>query len=124
MPQSGIVRDTASEERVFGDEMPCLQYGEPEDNFAVIGELWSAYMSHKYGTRGSFIEIVAEDVALMMALFKIGRMATAVESKDDNYIDAIGYIACAGEINAKCIAELDRCVYEARRSAEAAEVSG
>lgn len=42
-------------------------------------------------------ELTAEDVANMMALLKIGRIAIG-RHKDDSYIDAIGYLACAGEI--------------------------
>lgn len=64
------------------------QYGEPEDSFAVIARLWSAYLNK---------DIKPEEAAVMMALFKVGRMMTG-SFKDDTYIDCIGYIACAGEI--------------------------
>ena len=95
------------------------QYGEPEDNFGVIAELWSAYLSNRYGEHGQFIEMCSEDVGVMMSLFKIGRMATAREAKDDNYIDAIGYLACTAEMSARRRAELERCMDAARASAEA-----
>lgn len=63
------------------------QYGEPEDSFAVIAELWEVYLTRK---------LTPHDVGIMMALLKIARIMTG-QTKADNYIDAAGYIACAGE---------------------------
>ena len=65
-----------------------LQYGSPEDSFKEISRMWSVYL----GTN-----IDAHDVGIMMALFKIARIKTG-HYKDDNYVDCIGYIACAGEV--------------------------
>lgn len=64
------------------------QYGKPEDNFAIIASLWSAYK----GT--SFTPL---DVAMMMALLKIARIRTGVGTPD-SFIDLAGYAACGGEI--------------------------
>ena len=72
------------------------QYGEPEDNFAVIAEYWSTYLSQHNG--GRVILLTPMDVAIMMALFKIGRITTAGEFTADSYVDCAGYVACAGEI--------------------------
>lgn len=72
------------------------QYGEPEDNFAVIAEYWSTYLSQHNG--GRVIYITPEDVAVMMALFKIGRITTAGEFTPDSFVDCCGYAAIAGEI--------------------------
>ena len=47
--------------------------------------------------RRSETPLDAEDVAIMMCLLKIARIATG-EPKADNYIDLAGYSACAGEI--------------------------
>ena len=66
-------------------------YGKPEDNFATIARLWSAY-------RG--IDFDAIDVAMMMALLKIARIGSGHGSLD-SYIDLAGYAACGGEIFAK-----------------------
>lgn len=66
-------------------------YGTPEDNFSAIARLWSAYAGYTYS---------AEDVAIMMCLFKIGRITTG-SGTDDSYIDLAGYAACAGEIRAE-----------------------
>ena len=64
------------------------QYGEPEDLFRVIANLWSDYLQ---------TEVSAVDVALMMALLKIAR-ARANPGNVDNWIDLAGYAACGGEI--------------------------
>ena len=64
------------------------QYGEPENNFQKISELWTAYL-------GEYISSV--DVANMMCLFKIARIK-ANNKHEDSYTDVAGYIACAAEI--------------------------
>jgi hypothetical protein len=73
------------------------QYGAPENNFALISVLWKAYIR---GAIGQEIDLRAEDVANLMALLKIARIATG-EPKADNYIDLAGYAACAGELATK-----------------------
>ena len=62
-------------------------YGSPEDNFAVIAALWTAYT----GT-----DITPKDVAMMMALLKIARAKAG--SKPDTYLDLAGYATCGGEL--------------------------
>lgn len=42
--------------------------------------------------------INAKDVATMMGLLKVARIATGY--KEDNFVDLAGYAACAGEIAA------------------------
>lgn len=74
-------------------------YGKPEDNFAMIANFWSEYLFAK----GILEEVIdSDDVAIMMALLKIARIATG-KAKEDNYIDLAGYAACAGEIATKNI---------------------
>lgn len=63
------------------------QYGDPEDNFNVISDLWGTYLD---------IPITGQDVAMMMALLKIARIRNG-QHKDDNYVDLAGYAACAAE---------------------------
>lgn len=70
------------------------QYGEPEDNFRTISMLWSVYLC----ARGMEHPLSAADVGAMMALFKLGRIATGGD-KADNFIGLAGYAACAGEIS-------------------------
>lgn len=70
------------------------QYGEPEDNFRIIAALWNVYL---FG-RGAKAQLNPADIGAMMALFKLGRIATG-GNKADNFIDLAGYAACAGEIS-------------------------
>ena len=67
-------------------------YGSPEDSFGAIARLWSAYLSTK-----PHPTIKPKDVAAMMALLKIARIATG-HAKEDNWVDLAGYAACGGEI--------------------------
>ena len=72
-------------------------YGSPEDSFRAIGLLWEAYLNTRCLGAGSDVSIMPEDVAAMMALLKIGRIA-AGEPKADNWVDLAGYAACGGEL--------------------------
>ena len=66
-------------------------YGSPEQSFYRIAALWSDYLC---------IPIATKDVAAMMALLKIARIA-AGHAKEDNWVDLAGYAACGGEVEAK-----------------------
>ena len=70
------------------------EYGAPEDNFAAIARYWTEYTRGRYGVR---IPYTGQDVAAMMILLKIARVATG-NGKDDNWIDIAGYAACGAEI--------------------------
>ena len=61
-------------------------YGAPEDSFQLIAEYWSAYLKPKYDPA----PLGADDVAMMMVLFKIAREAN--QHKRDNIRDAAGYL--------------------------------
>jgi len=77
-------------------------YGNPEDNFETIGLLWGVYLraAHPELARVMAINhITPKDVATMMALLKVARIATG--SSPDSFVDLAGYAACAGEIAAK-----------------------
>lgn len=65
-------------------------YGDAEDSFQTIADMWSAYLN---------TEISSEDVANMMILMKVARNSSGVY-KDDNWIDICGYAALGGEIQA------------------------
>ena len=72
------------------------QYGEPENNFAVIARFWQEYI---FGATGKTFNLTAFDVANMMVLFKVARAATAgVNASADSFVDICGYAACGGEI--------------------------
>lgn len=67
-------------------------YGSPEDSFKTIANLWNAYLGD-----GLAVCIDAKDVAAMLALLKIARIASG-HAKEDNWVDLAGYAACGGEI--------------------------
>ena len=74
-------------------------YGTPEDNFTTIGLMWAVYLraAHPELTKVLPINgIKAKDVAVMMSLLKVARIATG--SSPDSFVDLAGYAACAGEI--------------------------
>lgn len=76
------------------------QYGDIEDNFRTIANFWSEYLLAAYGEA---VTIVAEDVAAMMALLKIARIAGSTRETPypDSWVDLAGYAACGGELEAK-----------------------
>lgn len=78
-------------------------YGSPEDNFAVIAALWTAYT----GT-----DVAPKDVAMMMALLKIARAKAG--SKPDTYVDLAGYAACGAEISAREPKRTAKCTERVR----------
>lgn len=76
-------------------------YGTPENNFETIGLLWGVYLRAAHPELAKVMainHINAKDVATMMGLLKVARIATGY--KDDNFVDFAGYAACAGEIAA------------------------
>lgn len=64
------------------------EYGTPQENLGRIAALWSGYAAHDF---------TAHDVAIMMALVKVGRIASG-KVKQDTYVDMAGYAALAGEL--------------------------
>ena len=76
-------------------------YGTPENNFETIGLLWGVYLRAAHPELAKVMainHINATDVATMMGLLKVARIATGY--KDDSFVDLAGYAACAGEIAA------------------------
>jgi len=84
------VLDTAKQ---YVTEDREAMHGEMEDNFESIGMLWEQYFSYEWSFSPT-------DVAVMMTLLKIARIKTNKDNPD-NYIDACGYMACAGELALK-----------------------
>lgn len=74
-------------------------YGKPEGNFNTIGLMWGVYLNAahpEYTKAFPFNGITAKDVATMMALLKVARIATG--TSPDSFVDLAGYAALAGEI--------------------------
>ena len=71
-------------------------YGNPEDNFKLIATLWEPYIRSRCVFEAD-VCIEPQDVAILMSLLKIARIATGTQT-EDSFVDACGYLACAGEI--------------------------
>lgn len=72
-------------------------YGSPEDSFGRVAALWNAYLGDRLAAH-----ILPEDVAAMLALLKIARIASG-HAKEDNWVDLAGYAACGGEIETSAL---------------------
>tara|TARA_Y100001970_G_C13443630_1_gene466970 strand:- start:60 stop:350 length:291 start_codon:yes stop_codon:yes gene_type:complete len=70
-------------------------YGDILETHKRIVGMWNAYLKAK----GHCGKLGAIDVPIMMALLKIAREAG--KHKDDNFIDAAGYIGVAAEIESR-----------------------
>jgi hypothetical protein len=81
------ILDTAKE---YVTKDRAATHGDAEDNFRRIAALWNAYLEPE-------ASISSEDVAVMMTLLKVARIASN-EGNVDNWIDGAGYLACGGEI--------------------------
>lgn len=63
------------------------QYGDIEDCFEIIADLWTGYLD---------TGVTKRDVANMMILLKVARNKNC--SHRDNWVDIAGYAACGAEI--------------------------
>lgn len=85
--------------RVLSEAEKCVcgqreqDYGTPEDSFEMIGKLWTVYLD-------CATKIDAHDVAAMMVLLKIARIAKSPDHMD-SWCDLAGYASCGGEIAGK-----------------------
>ena len=70
------------------------KHGDKVINHENIGRLWNAYLANKFKLN---LNLLPEDVANLMTLLKIARTQAGKHNLDD-YIDACGYSAIAGEI--------------------------
>lgn len=102
-------------ELVIGDRN--ADYGSPHPDFAGIALMWSGLLNTKLNA-----QISAVEVGLMMAALKLRRHAH--KPKDDNLIDAHGYLDCVEwiETGTRPSPESERLKAELRREiAEAAQ---
>ena len=74
-------------------------YGPPENNFHTISIFWTAYLRSRL-LLDPADELCSKDVAAMMALMKVSRIASGKE-KTDNWVDLAGYAACGGEVESR-----------------------
>lgn len=83
-------------------------YGNPEDNFQQIANLWNAYLGDRakkarhaanYSAENPFT-LTSADVAIMSMLIKVARLANNPDHHD-SAVDVAGYAACLGDIQNK-----------------------
>jgi hypothetical protein len=92
MTRSEIL-DTAKS-LVTGDRQD--EYGTPQLVYGVVAQMMEAYLNGRRRAE-THITISPEDVLIVMALVKIGRISTG-KVRADSYIDLAGYAALAGEV--------------------------
>ena len=76
------------------------EYGQIEDNFGLIADLWSSYLG---------ASVTAVDVAMMMGMIKMARIKTGKYTQD-NFVDLAGYAACGAECTPEALQEKERRV--------------
>lgn len=88
--KSIITRQKAAELLAHTSELingeRARDYGEPQQSFEKIAELWSTYLHQP---------ISVTDVGMMMILLKVARNGRG-KDKDDNFVDICGYASLAG----------------------------
>jgi len=67
------------------------KYGPADKVLRRIAELWAVYLGRP---------LDEHDVAMMMALLKVGRIASG-SSDRDNVLDAVGYLALASGMDGR-----------------------
>lgn len=72
-------------------------HGAKRRNHENIAQFWNAYLRAKFDCP---FNLTALDAANMMEALKIARRCYGAHNADD-YVDAAGYAACAGEIAAE-----------------------
>lgn len=78
-------------------EASCLISGDRQDTYGDIGESWER-IGKLWGAILNLDEpIDAHTVGCMLALMKISRIAND-HTHTDNYIDAVAYVAGAGQL--------------------------
>lgn len=80
------------------------QYGNPEDNFKNIAEVWNWYLEGKAPPGKCLVTIDAIDVAHMQVLMKMARLKTN-PTHLDSIVDVAGYAACAGDF---CVGPMEK----------------
>lgn len=89
-------------EKILDEAKQCVcgnreqDYGTPEESFRAIAQLWGIYIRERMVILTD-VCFDPEDVAIMMALLKIARLANNPEHMD-SWVDLAGYAACGGEI--------------------------
>lgn len=83
--QANILDD--AKKIIYGDREAT--YGDPGKNLTMISDLWEMYVCHKYNVD---VMLSPLDVANMMILLKVARLANSPEHLD-SLTDIAGYAA-------------------------------
>lgn len=70
-------------------------YGQPEKSFDSIASLWNSWLIARHGLLDHVIEPF--DVAIMLTLLKVARIANSPQHLD-SWVDIAGYAACGAEV--------------------------
>ena len=70
------------------------KYGDPEDNFQVIADLWHAYLK---ALKPDMPPLTKDDVANLMVLLKISRIVGGEYHRDSD-VDLVGYALLGADI--------------------------
>jgi len=73
---------------IYGDREKT--YGKPSKNLEVIADMWTAYVSSRFGEKDG--HFTAKDVAVMMILLKAARLGNSPDHRD-SVVDICGYAA-------------------------------
>lgn len=74
-----------------------VQYGDPIDDFSLTAKMWEAYIRRLMETRNLDVPMLdPHDVAVMMLMVKVSRLAQSPE-KHDHWLDIAGYAGCGWE---------------------------
>jgi len=93
-------------EEILREAIQCVTkdrnatHGNPEDNFKIIVGYWNQYLETRV-KRNDYTNFLDEvDVAVMMLLMKVSRLAKS-PGHMDHWVDIAGYAACGGGIAVK-----------------------
>ena len=92
---------TEYRQQVVGEVQKCVcreryeRYGEVDDNFTNIGELWTWWLKKRGLLADDSPGLTVLDVAQMNSMIKISRKVNNIEYID-NWIDDAGYNVCGG----------------------------
>ena len=102
-----LARDPATQRELLLREAESLvcgsrntAYGDPEDNFRNIADSWNVFMWQRDPATRSRLHFGPQDVAHMMILLKLARLATNPAHRD-SLVDIAGYAACAADCQKK-----------------------
>lgn len=79
-----------AEKIIYGDREQT--YGNPGKNLSNIANLWEMYLRSKGMWNDDCDGLLADDVALMMVLMKVARLANTPDHRD-SLVDICGYAA-------------------------------